>query len=89
MPKRSEVYFGLRGEEWNNMFKAKGAGKPYYCFGDYPAGNVYLADLNRTKVCKVSDLEDAFPPTTPAPTSDTLGDRLLSTALRESREAKP
>lgn len=44
-----------------------------------------LIDPDREKQLEMFEEPDPFPPTTPAPTSDTLGDRLLSTALRERK----
>lgn len=83
MPKRSEVYF-----HDGNLITLAGSlvftDKKFYALMDLPHKAVFelQRDSSGKKVCLVRDL-DPFPPTTPAPTSDTLGDRLLSTALRE------
>lgn len=56
--RRSEVLFGLRGEEYHNVKKAEREGRLYYAFMDTPSSNVYLANLKRKRVCKVGDLVD-------------------------------
>jgi hypothetical protein len=56
--KRSEVYFGRIGDEYGNVNNALAKGLKYYAYSRHSYCNVYLADFNRTNVCKVSDLID-------------------------------